>query len=94
MRIIKNPKEPSKFCMFCKNKLDGNIFCQIDFPEIIGRKRRTDEWTKEWRKYKYEIHLSCGLTFLKKLQTPSIQDKKLIEILETNYAKQRIAENL
>jgi len=86
LKIIKtNTKKP--FCIFYKNPLIGNRCIEINVSSFGGGKHR-------FHNFVYQIHLSCGYNFIKKLNKPSIEEEKMLNLLEKKYTKQMICECL
>ena len=83
LKIIKT-KAKRPFCIFCKKKLIGNRFLEINTNLMKGNKKR---WI-------YQIHLSCGYNFIKQLHKPTAEDKKMFNLLEKRYKKEMIVESL
>ena len=85
LRIINKAKYP--YCLFCKNKLIGDNFVEIDSQLISGSKTNR-------QRFKYPIHLTCGYKFLKKIRKPDKETGKMITLLECNYMKEILCESL
>lgn len=75
VKIIK--RTDKVFCVFCRRKLTGNIFLDIESP--FKNISAEDSYT---------LHISCGYHFLKSFKKMNRQEYKIMTLLETKYAKE------